>query len=418
MLKKFLLIMVMLSAVVFALEGQTLWFRLLASLTAISLLVALCRLRVCVIQRQKTLLEQQFDERAAEVEAQKAELKTALEHVQRMQPQLARSEKMAALGQLVTGIAHELATPSDTILGALEQLEISSAKLLPTLHQIFDALPPHLHDLYIDACQRVQTLKKGLPSQERREAAKQIYDLFAEQGREVSRNFADKLAVVGLSIKDIRRYFALFERPEAEMIADTLYWFGASHLHIQGARSSVKQIARLASALKRYAHQDEDELLETHLEEDVNNTLLMLRGRITSRNITLHENYELIPPFVCHAAQLNRVWTNLILNAIQAMPNGGSLSVRLQQLDAERLAVDFEDTGIGIPDDALPRIFEPYFTTWATEKHVGMGLSVCREIVAAHHGAIDVISSQPGNTCFRVILPTKIARHENSRPRE
>ena len=120
----------------------------------------------------------------------------------------------------------------------------------------------------------------------------------------------------------------------------------------------------------------------------------------------------MIPPFVCYAARLNQVWTNLVLNAIQAMPNGGDLSVRLQQLDADHLAVDIEDTGIGIPADALPHIFEPYFTTWAKDKRIGMGLSVCRETVAAHHGAIEVLFSRPGNTCFRVTLPTNLAHPE------
>ena len=391
---------------------HTLWFWLAGGVGLSALIFGAFRLRVRAIQRQKRLLEAQVSERTAELEAQKAELKTALDYLKQTQTQLMQSEKMAALGQLVAGIAHEINTPSGAIFSALDQIDVSSAKLLPVIHQIFDALPADLHDLYVDACQRVVTLEKGQSSRERREMSARLRAVFAENGQTISQNFANKLAVVGLSAEDVQRYFALFERPEAESIADTLYWIGANRLHLQGARNSVKQIAHLVKALKHYAHQDEAELLETHLEEDLNNTLLVLRSTIISRNITLREDYELIPPFVCYAARLNQVWTNLVLNAIQAMPNGGDLSVRLQQLDAEHLAVDIEDTGIGIPADALPHIFEPYFTTWAKDKRIGMGLSVCRETVAAHHGAIEVLFSQPGNTCFRVTLPTNLTHPE------
>ncbi len=319
---------------------------------------------------------------------------------------------MAALGQLVSGIAHEINTPAGAIVGGLEQVKEGYGKLFPQLQNLFQQLPAELHECYIELCQFVLNAPKGVSTRERRETAKLILTQFAEQGTPISHNIANKLSVIGLSVEEIRHFSDVFACEEREALIETLFWLGASQLHIQDAQSSITQIVQLVNALKQYAHHDEADLVETHLQEDLENTLLVLRNAFINGKVTLVTSYDLVPLFLCRAARLNQVWTNLLLNAIQAMPDGGTLSVRLAQLDATHIAVEVQDSGTGISDDVLPRIFEPYFTTRGSDKRIGMGLSVCREIIEAHHGRIEVGSSQPGNTCFRVLLPTNVAYPE------
>ncbi|GAK50223.1 two-component system sensor histidine kinase/response regulator [Candidatus Moduliflexus flocculans] len=387
---------------------QTLWFRVAAGVFVVGIVIGAYRLRVRSIQQRNLLLERQVRERTEELETQQQELRAALEHLQQTQAQLLQSEKMAALGQLVSGIAHEINTPAGAIVGGLDQVKEGYNKLFPQLHSLFLQLPAELHDRYMQLCQHVLSATKGVSSRNRRDAAKRILAEFTEQGAPISYNIANKLAVIGLTIEDIRHFSDVFACEDRETLIETLFWLGARQLHIQDAQTSIAQIVQLVNALKQYAHHDEGDLVETHLQEDLENTLLVLRNAFANGKITIVTSYDLVPPFVCRAARLNQVWTNLILNAIQAMPDGGTLSVCLTQVDAMHVAVEIEDTGTGIPDAILPRIFEPYFTTRGKDKRIGMGLSICREIIEAHHGRIDVVSSQPGNTCFRVLLPTNV----------
>lgn len=391
---------------------QTLWFRITAVVFAVGIIAGAYRLRVRSIQQRNLLLEWQVRERTVELEAQQQELRAALEHLQQTQMKLIQSEKMAALGQLVSGIAHEINTPAGAIVGGLDQVKEGYHKLFPQLHSLFQQLPAELHDRYMQLCQHVLSTPKGVSSRNRRDTAKRIFAEFEAQRAPISYNIANKLAVIGLSVDDIHEYSDVFACEDRETLIETLFWLGAGQLHIQDAQTSIAQIVQLVNALKQYAHHDEGDLVETHLQEDLENTLLVLRNTFTNGKITLVTSYDLVPPFVCRAARLNQVWTNLILNAIQAMPDGGTLSVCLMQVDATHIAVEVEDTGTGIPDAILPRIFEPYFTTRGKDKRIGMGLSVCREIIEAHHGRIDVVSSQPGKTCFRVLLPTNVTYPE------
>ena len=140
--------------------------------------------------------------------------------------------------------------------------------------------------------------------------------------------------------------------------------------------------------------------------------LEFLQAEIQDRDILVEQRLARNPPLLqLDREQIKQAFYNICRNAFQAMKAGGILRIETS-VDPTHVSVVFADTGGGIAPENITRIFEPYFTTWAKDKRIGMGLSVCRETVAAHHGAIEVLFSQPGNTCFRVTLPTNLAHPE------
>ena len=133
-------------------------------------------------------------------------------------------------------------------------------------------------------------------------------------------------------------------------------------------------------------------------------TMVMLNAKVPE-SVTVVRGYDrTLPTIPAYAAELNQVFTNLIDNALGAMPSGGTLTLRTLR-DGDRLAVEVADTGVGIPPEVRPRIFEPFFTTKPVGEGTGLGLDISyRIVVNKHHGDIKV-SSEPGDTRFRVLLP-------------
>ena len=384
---------------------KTNWFQMLIGFCVLGTPLGIHRVRIRSIQRQKQTLETQVKERTAEIEAQKIELKNTLEDLKKTQTQLIQSAKMAALGQLVSGIAHNINTPAGAIVSALDQAEQTYITLLHQFYTIFYELPLDLRELYLKACQHISTRAKTISTKERRNQARHIRKWFADQGIELTHNQSSKLAAIGLSIENILPLMPLFLNTDVDAIITPLYLLGSGQLHLRNAKTSIQQIIELVNVLKQYSYQEESTLVETNLQNDLENTLLILQNTI-SQDIVIHRTYENVPSLLCYADQLNQVWTNLILNAIQVLHNNGEIFLRLKQFDVSHIAVEIEDTGQGIADEILPKIFDPYFTTQdSNENRIGMGLSICRRVIRLHQGTIDVVSSQPGKTCFRVVLP-------------
>lgn len=167
---------------------------------------------------------------------------------------------------------------------------------------------------------------------------------------------------------------------------------------------AVTRISGLVGAAQQYAQLDRapQQTVDVHTLLDA--TLTMLRAKIPAGVEVVKEYDRELPPILAFGAELNQVWTNLIINAVDAMPAGGTLTIRTWREDAH-LLVEVGDTGTGIPSDIRPRIFEPFFTTKPVGEGTGLGLDITyRIVVNKHHGDIRV-SSQPGDTRFQVCLP-------------
>ncbi len=165
---------------------------------------------------------------------------------------------------------------------------------------------------------------------------------------------------------------------------------------------STVRIFDLISAIKDYSYMDQAPIQDVDLAQSLERTLSMFGSRLAGIE-TVTEFDPDLPPIGAYGSELNQVWTALIENAIDAMPNGGRLELKTR-LQGQMAVVEVRDSGVGIPPEMQTRIYEPFFTTKAPGKGLGLGLDTAQRIVSKHSGFMTV-SSRPGDTCFQVRLP-------------
>jgi signal transduction histidine kinase len=166
--------------------------------------------------------------------------------------------------------------------------------------------------------------------------------------------------------------------------------------------TSTVRIFDLISAIKDYSYMDQAPIQDVDLPASLENTLSMFASRLNG--ITVETDFDpALGPIAAYGSELNQVWTALIENAIDAMPNGGSLKLKTR-LQGQLALVEIWDSGVGVPQELQSRIFEPFFTTKPPGKGLGLGLDTAHRIVSRHSGFLRV-ESKPGATCFQVRLP-------------
>ena len=163
-------------------------------------------------------------------------------------------------------------------------------------------------------------------------------------------------------------------------------------------------ISEIVNAVKTYSYLDQAPIQDIDVKESLENTLVILRPKIKAGINISRDFADDVPRIEAYGSELSQVWTNIIDNAIDAMPAQGELTLRTYTTDGD-VAVEIIDNGPGIPPEVQPRIFDPFFTTKAPGVGPGLGLHIAYNIVVhKHHGQIQV-ASKPGETCFRVVLP-------------
>jgi signal transduction histidine kinase len=160
----------------------------------------------------------------------------------------------------------------------------------------------------------------------------------------------------------------------------------------------------LVGAIKEYSYMDQASVQELDVHKGLENTLLILKYKLRKKDITVTRDYDpSLPRIKAYGSELNQVWTNLIVNAVDAMSSGGKLKVRTKREPTD-IMIEIRDNGAGIPPEVRSRIFEPFFTTKAVGEGTGLGLDTVARIVRKHRGNIR-FESKPGDTCFQVRLP-------------
>jgi signal transduction histidine kinase len=173
---------------------------------------------------------------------------------------------------------------------------------------------------------------------------------------------------------------------------------------VKDIKAGTTRISDLVGAIKAYSYMDQTPLQEVDLHKGIEDTLLILKHKLKKKSINVVREYaEDLPRVMAFGSELNQLWTNLIDNAIDAMPDGGTLKVRTKREPVD-VMVEVRDNGTGIPPEVQSRIFEPFFTTKPVGEGTGLGLDTSRRIVRKHHGNLR-FETKPGDTCFQVRLP-------------
>jgi signal transduction histidine kinase len=274
----------------------------------------------------------------------------ASDALKRAQSQMLQTEKLAALGQLVAGVAHEINNPLSFVGNnvAVLQRDLKAVRELLELYRTGDEL--------------LEASKPELMSQ--------------------IRELADRI--------------------------DLAYTMGNLDELLVRSREGLRRIQQIVKDLRDFARLDESDLQEADLNQGIESTVNIVHGRAKGKHVTLELDLHPLPPVVCYPAKINQVVMNLVTNAIDACDGGGTVTVRTSELDhGAGVRIDVVDTGAGVPANIRERIFDPFFTTKPQGEGTGLGLSISYGIVKDHYGTIDVDSTPGKGSTFTVKLPRR-----------
>lgn len=257
--------------------------------------------------------------------------------------QLLQSEKMASIGQLAAGIAHELNNP------------------IGFVHSNLGTLEGYLHDIMA------------------------IIDAYDSEARKT-----DGQLPIGLQ--------KLREERDFDFVRDDIVKL------LDESRDGLGRVRKIVQDLKTFSRVGEQEWQSADLHQGLDSTLNIVWNELKYKCQVVRD-YGDIPPVYCLISQLNQVFMNLLVNAGHAIEQKGTITIRTRPLPDDQVCVEISDTGSGIPADRITRIFEPFFTTKPVGQGTGLGLSVSYNIIRRHHGRIEVDSTPGIGSTFRITLP-------------
>ncbi|TGK04764.1 PAS domain S-box protein [Leptospira semungkisensis] len=361
--------------------------------------------------RELKVINDEITVRNRLIEMQKNELQETLENLTKAQAQLIQSEKMAALGQLIAGVAHEINNPIGAVQASNQNLQESLIRfqtILPDVQTVLAAMTPEQVESFKVFLGLVRQSKEQLAGMEERNAKKAIISQLQEL--HIPNHYAFAEALVDMGFKELPKVaipFLRCDRANVLLEYSTLEAFFFSNTNT--IQMAVDRVSKILYALKNFSHFDTtSEKMLASIPENIETVLTIYQNQL-KKGINVTKEYGDIPKILCYPDDLMHVWTNLIYNSLQAMDFRGNIKIKAYK-KSDCIAVEISDNGPGIPEAILDKIFQPFFTTKLPGEGSGLGLDIVKKIVEKHEGKIEV-ETAPGATTFRILLPILRAKH-------
>jgi signal transduction histidine kinase len=350
-------------------------------------------------------------------EVRKAILGNMASRFQKMQSLTVQQEKMASLGTLAAGLMHELNNPGSAARRAASQLRENLTRMheLSLKFKERDLTTEQKHCMF-DLQKQALAVKQPLMmnSLDQSDAEEALATWMESANIANAWKMAPTLVSIGINAKELERVRKDFEGP---LLSDALGWLEAlvsSMQLVNTIEESIGRVTDLVKAVKTYAYEAKGQRQTIAINDSIHATLVILGHKMREKEIVLEKNFATdLPPLHTECSGLNQIWTNLLDNAIDAVPQHGQIRVRTwaEKKSASPndshvdLCISIKDNGVGIPLESQPQIFDPFYTTKPVGVGTGIGLGIVQRIVEQYGGTIR-FSSEPGNTEFVVRLPS------------
>jgi len=336
---------------------------------------------------------------------------------QRMQSMVVQQEKMASLGTLAAGLMHELNNPGAAAVRAAAQLRENLMRMHKltakfSKSSLSDEQKQCMFDMQEHALKTERPVRMN--SLEQSDAEEALAEWMENASVEDAWKLAPTLVAIGIGPQDLECAREEFPGP---VFSDALNWLEAlvSSMQLAGTiEESIGRVSDLVKAVKSYAYEGKGKRQSVDINESIHATLVILAHKMREKQIAVEKNFAPgLAPLECECSGLNQIWTNLLDNAIDAVPQNGHIRVRTWEEETAAgadgktrhyLCIAIADDGVGIPLESQPQVFEPFYTTKPVGVGTGLGLGIVQRIVDQYGGSI-TFSSEPGNTEFRIRLP-------------
>ncbi len=321
---------------------------------------------------------------------------------------LRQNEKLATLGKLSAGVAHELNNPAAASQRGTAHLQDIMIKLRQTMFQVayLNLSTAQLEAIEMQDQLTQQRVKEPLDLDPLTRSDQEYeFEIWLEdRGIDDAWEYAPLLVNIGYSHQEMATLAEQFSNTEFPWIVKLLSHIHETHNILAEIGQGTGRIIEIVKALKSYTYLDQAPMQCIDIHDGLNDTLIMLRSKLKAGIQVKREYAADLPQIDAFGSELNQVWTNLIDNAIDAMEGQGNLTLRTYS-QTNWVVVEIEDNGPGIPHTIQSKIFDPFFTTKPLGKGTGLGLNISYNIIVQKHKGTITVLSNPGKTCFTIKLP-------------